>query len=251
MNMKKVILTLAITLAVVILSIGLWSYSRAIGDTISVCVRKSGLVYVIGEGFRRDDCKKNDKLLTWGIQGPKGDKGDKGEKGDPGEQGIQGEQGVQGPQGEQGLPGTSLKLYDAGGQYLGELASVDMAIFGNSIKYITYMKLTSGHEILLNFLNDSLQIDTRMILFTQKDCGGNPFISNAALSKNQVMIGTNNSYGYFVARPDTKMPRWSYSYLLNSSSCVNATWEYNNTWLISNISLPFSGFSGPLEVRNQ
>lgn len=91
--MKKTIVILIISIVAVGLTIGLWTYTRAAGDTISVCVKKSGLVYVIGEGFRRDDCKKNDKLLTWNIQGLKGDKGDKG---DTGEQGIQGEKGLSG-----------------------------------------------------------------------------------------------------------------------------------------------------------
>ncbi|MBI4708949.1 MAG: hypothetical protein HY764_01945 [Candidatus Portnoybacteria bacterium] len=72
--MKKTIVILIISIVAVGLTIGLWTYTRAAGDTISVCVKKSGLVYVIGEGFRRDDCKKNDKLLTWNIQGLKGDK---------------------------------------------------------------------------------------------------------------------------------------------------------------------------------
>jgi len=86
-DMKKTILIPTIGIAVVALVIGLWSYTRANdGATISICVKKSGLVYIIGGSFRREDCKKNESLLTWniqGIQGPKGDKGDKGDLGSP------------------------------------------------------------------------------------------------------------------------------------------------------------------------
>src|SRR3989338_11429677 len=93
-------------LAVVGLTVGLWSYSRASeGNTISICVKKSGLVYVIGTGFRREDCKKNESLLTWntqGIQGPKGDTGIAGPQGPQGEKGDRGDAGAQGPAGENG-----------------------------------------------------------------------------------------------------------------------------------------------------
>jgi len=52
---------------------------------VSVCVKKSGLVYVIGKEFRKQDCKKNDSLLIWNIQGPQGQKGDKWDTGDVGQ----------------------------------------------------------------------------------------------------------------------------------------------------------------------
>lgn len=83
----------------------LWTFTRAAESEITVCVKKSGAVYVIGDDFRRADCKKNDKLLTWNIQGPKGDKGDKGDQGIQGEKGEKGEKGDKGDQGLQGEPG--------------------------------------------------------------------------------------------------------------------------------------------------
>jgi len=61
----------------------LWSYSNAESGIITACVRKDGLVHIIGDGFRRTDCKEKETLLSWNTQGP---------------------QGIQGPQGEQGLP---------------------------------------------------------------------------------------------------------------------------------------------------
>lgn len=60
------------------------------GNEITVCVKRTGLVYMIGEGFRRSDCTRSEKLVTWNSQGPKGDKGDKG---DPGEEGPPGDPG--------------------------------------------------------------------------------------------------------------------------------------------------------------
>lgn len=71
----------------------LWTYTQATGDEITVCVNKSGVVHMVGEGFRRADCKNNETLVTWNVQGPKGDKGDQGEQGPVGPQGPQGEPG--------------------------------------------------------------------------------------------------------------------------------------------------------------
>ena len=130
MNNKKFLI---VSLLVITYFFGMWTYSRATGSQITVCVKKSGLIYIIGEDFKRTDCKKSDSLLSWnkdGIQGPKGDKGDQGDvgpigpqgpKGDTGEQGpigLTGPQGETGPKGDSGV-GSSLHLYDANDQDLG------------------------------------------------------------------------------------------------------------------------------------
>lgn len=76
--------------------VGLWSYSRATGDEITVCVKRNGMVYVIGEGFKNAKCQKNETLLSWNIQGPPGPSG------------------------------NALHLHDGGGQDLGLLLNMDM-----------------------------------------------------------------------------------------------------------------------------
>lgn len=40
-------------LVIVALFLGVWTYTRAVGSQITVCVKKSGLVYVIGQDFKR------------------------------------------------------------------------------------------------------------------------------------------------------------------------------------------------------
>ncbi|OGI60912.1 hypothetical protein A2641_00795 [Candidatus Nomurabacteria bacterium RIFCSPHIGHO2_01_FULL_37_25] len=92
------------------LVLGIWSYSQATGNEITICAKKSGLVYVIGDGFRRADCKKNDQLLTWNVVGIKGDKGDKGDTGDVGPRGPIGETGPQGLKGDKGDSGNLEEL---------------------------------------------------------------------------------------------------------------------------------------------
>src|SRR3989344_6196884 len=103
--MNKTLAILIISIVTVGLTIGLWTYSQAIGDTINVCVKKSGLIYVIGDGFRRSDCKNNDTLLSWNTQGPKGDPGPQGLQGEIGPMGTNGDKGDTGEQGPIGLMG--------------------------------------------------------------------------------------------------------------------------------------------------
>jgi hypothetical protein len=71
----------ALVIVSVLSVIGLWNYSQAAGNGVEVCVRKNGAIFMIGDGFKRADCLKNEKLISWNItgqQGPKGDKGDQG-----------------------------------------------------------------------------------------------------------------------------------------------------------------------------
>ena len=94
-----------------------WGLARAEGEMITVCVKSNGAVYVIGEGFRRANCKNNDQLLSWNVGGVPGPQGAQGEQGVPGPQGPQGEagetgatgaQGVEGPIGSQGPAGEAI-----------------------------------------------------------------------------------------------------------------------------------------------
>ncbi len=100
--MKMNTVTTGIPLVAVLLlaSLGYWTITQAVGTTITACVNKSGEVYVIGQGFRKAKCDKNETLLSWNITGPQGLKGDtgiqgpKGDKGDKGDQGLSAQHGA-------------------------------------------------------------------------------------------------------------------------------------------------------------
>lgn len=95
MKKKKItVFSISFIAIFVLLFVGLWNYSRAAGNGIEVCVRKNGALFMIGDGFKRSDCLKNEKLISWNIVGPQGPKGDKG---DPG---LVGPIGPQGPAGD-------------------------------------------------------------------------------------------------------------------------------------------------------
>ena len=103
-------------LAVTIALLGSWAFVHAEGTTISVCVRHSGAVYVIGAGFRREDCRDSDQLLTWNVQGPAGPQGPAGATGPTGPQGPVGPAGSTGPAGVQGIAGVQGSQGEQGPQ---------------------------------------------------------------------------------------------------------------------------------------
>lgn len=109
MNMKSIFSKPNLyIIGIIILVLGIWSFTRAVDSQLTVCVRKDGTVHFVGSNYIRNDCRKGETLVTWNIIGPKGDKGDKGDAGSQGQQGIagpQGPQGLQGLIGLQGLPG--------------------------------------------------------------------------------------------------------------------------------------------------
>jgi len=96
-----------LTVGIIIGSIivGTISITKASGTDLTVCVTKDGTMHLIGNSFKRSDCKKNEQLISFNAQGPKGDKGDTGATG---AQGIQGIAGPVGPMGPQGIPGEGI-----------------------------------------------------------------------------------------------------------------------------------------------
>lgn len=109
MKNYKIIAGVLFLLLIASTGFSVWRYTQAAGDEITVCVKKDGLVHVIGEGFKRVDCKKNESLLSWNVEGPQGLKGDKGDQGEQGEQGLKGDKGDAGSMGPQGEPGLSAQ----------------------------------------------------------------------------------------------------------------------------------------------
>ena len=87
---------------------------------IRACVNTTNLqVRIVGP---TEACKANEVLISWNVQGPKGDtgatgpQGPQGPQGAPGTQGPQGVQGNPGPQGPQGNPGSQGPQGDPGAQ---------------------------------------------------------------------------------------------------------------------------------------
>lgn len=73
---------------------------------LTVCVKYNGLMYVIGQGFTKADCRQNDQLISFSY-GSTGATGITGATGPIGATGISGLDGPTGPTGSQGPTGAT------------------------------------------------------------------------------------------------------------------------------------------------
>jgi hypothetical protein len=241
MNKKSLMLVLV---GFTVFFAGAWSYTRAEGEQISVCVKKSGLVYVIGDEFRRQDCKKNDSLLSWNITGTQGPKGDKGDKGDQGDVGPMGPQGERGEKGDSGQGEASLHLYDANGQDLGKLVYAETGI-GRSSTYRTYIE-SLGALVGIKDYDQSVFIDTGGFRYDGPNCTGNVYRERRDTSNLAVVRAFN---GKFYKATLNAINEYTFMSTSDSSSCSNSSGTEIGT-LFEEVQLPFiEPIAWPLEIR--
>ena len=72
MSRTRIVAASAVALALAVVGI---ATTRAAGSEVMLCVKRIGLVYMVGEGFRRADCHPGDTLVslnTAGAPGPQG-----------------------------------------------------------------------------------------------------------------------------------------------------------------------------------
>lgn len=82
--------------------------NRFSAQAFTVCIRDNGLMYSVGDGFRRQECRSRDRLVSFrlaGATGATGPAGATGGTGPAGEPGITGETGATGPAGATGPEG--------------------------------------------------------------------------------------------------------------------------------------------------
>ena len=129
--------------------VGTISITKASSNAeLTVCVTKDGAMHLIGNSFKRSDCKKNEQLISFNTQGPKGDKGDTGATGP---QGIQGIAGPMGPQGPQGIPGIIIPNPEPA-------STSSTAVIGGTI-YSTVSTSTAVATSTIDIINPNLNID--------------------------------------------------------------------------------------------
>lgn len=78
--MNKKFFAVVIFVVAIFIAAGFFTYSRANSGMITVCVKKNGVMHMIGQDFQRTDCKDNESLLSWNIQGEKGEQGESGDR---------------------------------------------------------------------------------------------------------------------------------------------------------------------------
>lgn len=254
---------------IAILFLGAWTYTRAVGSQITVCVKKSGLVYVIGQEFKRADCKKGDSLLSWnseGIQGPKGEKGEQGEvgpmgpqgpKGDKGDVGEQGPIGLTGPKGDPGV-NSSLHLYDANDQDLGILIGTT----GFNSAMVTYIPdldvvfrfsqtpdSNSNTFLVTTERGPVIQSGGKGIYFKEVNCTGDSYVGiTMGFSPNSVVLLKNTTRFFKVLNEIVSIETSSY-WNTETGVCINTT-DISKKIPMKEFTPPFSyPPTGPLKVK--
>lgn len=93
-------------------------------SSVAVCVRQSGFMYAVGQGFWRTDCRPQDRLLPFGLGsiGATGSVGATGATGETGPIGPSGSTGPIGPSGARllsgsGNPNESADRFSANGSF--------------------------------------------------------------------------------------------------------------------------------------
>lgn len=155
-----------IIVSVLMIILGTWTYINAEGGTISVCAGTTGTMYMVGSGFKKTTCSKGEQLISWNIQGVKGDKGDTGE------QGPQGLKGDKGDIGERGPAGLALHLFDANGQDLGIIFDIEPLSLSNVTTFIS----SPGIFLQLRQSSQSITVaNMDAVWFTGANCTGTPY----------------------------------------------------------------------------
>ncbi len=76
---KKIIQIFSLGLTVIGLSfVSVKVYATLVDNQITACVKPGGILHLIGDDFKKQDCGKKEKIVAWNIQGEKGEKGDQG-----------------------------------------------------------------------------------------------------------------------------------------------------------------------------
>lgn len=198
----------------IIASFSLWSLVRADGTEISMCVKQSGVSYVIGIGFAKQECASNEQLLTFNIQGP------------------QGPQGIQGPIGPQGPEGVSVKVYDANDQVIGYVTDNDGP---NGATYISVFDKTLNVfeqiQDLTNFRNWNNSVG---FYFGGLDCTGPIY---ADIPENSITIFNllNSSYdtSFYIIDKTIPFTAISYQSSYSGTGCINGVGSFSGYSLIS------------------
>lgn len=252
MKMNITSLGTLFTAVLMVLSFGFWSLSFAEGGTITACVNKSGLVYLIGQGFTFKKCNGKDQLISWNTTGPQGPKGDQGVQGLQGEQGVQGEKGDKGDKGVSGTNIGALHLFDGAGQDLGLLIGTSLT----NGRFDTYLPDLPNGPVVLEFYRPgnnviALGASSPDLFFTEAGCTGDAFIDHKEFLPQRVMTARySQSPSYFVFQPNTQAERHSKSRSGAPGTCEEFQGGFGETYLVTFVSLPFTlPPTWPLEVH--
>lgn len=224
---------------------GTWVYSQADGNEIRACVNKAGMPRIVDSN---NECKSEEVLLAWNIQGLQGEKGDEGDPGEKGEKGDDGKDGME------------LHVFDANGQELGIYVGDHTAnpseqpiTFNTDLGVFLKFAQSGAEQKKVTFEPRSAEL-----LFEQKNCEGNAFASiNASRPIQNVFSADGDGtiprvYSLFlIGKEPAARTILSRSSGDEAIPCVNFTTpQIKETLTTSDIVLPFTEpLAWPLEVK--
>jgi hypothetical protein len=238
---------LGYVLGITVLSLGMVSFVGAASNEITVCINKDGEMHLVTTGYKKDDCKKKDNLLTWNIIGPKGDTGSQGVPGSPGTDGAP---GVQGPA---GTSSNSPHLYDGNNQDLGLVLYFDGDVTTKTL--IPQLGVTANYDMYY----EKLRLNNVVIHYSQINCLGNAMIdsdssshvTSASLEKLFVLTGDES-----ISRPVYRVVKnstLSHTSWLSSNTgygCINQSAGPSNLLTVEQVTLPFTEpLAYPLRIQ--
>jgi Collagen triple helix repeat (20 copies) len=242
-----------------------WIYAE--GGEIRACANEKGVIYIVGSGFSKSECGRNERLLSWNITGPqglRGEKGDPGEQGPKGEKGEKGDQGDGGPRGEAGLQGAAgpeLHVFGGNGQDLGILVQNN-----DDVVLVSFLPDIEAAAIFSQSVNSSNQTSAKFepiekaIYFSGPNCSGQPFVDLVGGHPyTQTIITASKSNNFAFITPffkpdleDTPQQRTALSHYYTASlPCENYSGPklVQNSLKLKEISLPFAlPLAWPLRV---
>lgn len=160
--------------------------------------------------------------------------GPQGPMGPAGSQGPQGEQGLTGPKGEQGPPGPAgaIDVYDANGQYLGQLLRPGSP--SESYIYIYVPSLQS--TIVLN--DDDMLYVSGELEFESYDCTGQAYTH---LENHMIIFKNyNNDSKAYKALGTPKINVLAYHSFRSGGQCYTVTQNKTNVIAVQEVTLPFT-----------
>ena len=187
--------------AAIVMSLSIWTFSRAAGTEISMCVKQSGVSYSIGTGFAKQSCNSSEQLVTFNVTGP------------------------QGPIGPQGPEGGSVKLYDANDQVIGYItSSKDIFVLDPASGLIEIFDKNLGvFAVVSSYSSQNLSVTTvanspggSSVYYESLNCTGQGYMTNLPLIAKDSLL--NNGSGYHYAVDETVVTPDYINYQSNGSN---------------------------------
>jgi hypothetical protein len=232
MNSSRLPLTFSCAALLLTFFAASWGWLYAEGAEIKACANDRGVIYMVGDGFAKTQCAKNEKLISWnvsGAQGPQGEKGDKGDKGEPGEE------------------GRVLHLFDRNDNDLGIYVGFKESINGRTA-FVPSLGGIVEYEVNNSPSGQSIALKPAAVLYyLEPDCQGQSYVGDPY--SPQIIIKAQGHTRFFKVSADLPQGNVTAKSRLESTGCSNGDAVAHIT-RVEEVSLPFPyPPAWPLEVR--